>query len=249
MIFRDFHCHTIFCDGTNTPEEMVISAIEKGMTDIGFSVHSYMEIDKDNSLKKEDTDNYFAVMSSLKSKYKGKINIYAGVEQDYYSEEKDNRFDYVIGSVHFLNDGEKLWPIDLSAHVLSQAVEESFGGDWYLMAEHYFGVMADVVKKTNADIIGHFDLITKFNETANLFDAANERYINAAKKCVDALIPYGKPFEINTGAISRGYRSAPYPSLEIIEYIKAKGGKLILSSDAHSKENLMYQFDKWEHIL
>lgn len=249
MIFRDFHCHTIFCDGTNTPEEMVLSAIEKGMTELGFSVHSYIEIDKDNSLKKEDTDNYFSTISFLKNKYKDKIKIYAGVEQDYYSDEKDDRFDYVIGSVHFLSDGKILRPIDLSAKDLSQSVEELFGGDWYLMAEHYFSVMADIVRKTNADIIGHLDLITKFNEIDNLFDTSDERYIAAAKKCVDALIPYGKPFEINTGAISRGYKTAPYPSVELINYIKEKGGKLILSSDAHSKEALLYQFDKWEKLL
>ena len=249
MILSDYHLHTTFCDGKNTPEEMVLSAIERGMTEIGFSVHSYMPADENYCLKKEETDGYFEVISSLKSKYKGKIKIYAGVEQDYYSEEKDDRFDYVIGSVHYLNDGKKLWPIDLSAKDLSQAVEESFGGDWYLMAEHYYSVMQNIVTKTNADIIGHLDLITKFNESANLFDITNERYLAAAKKCVDALIPYGKPFEINTGAISRGYKTFPYPSIELIKYIKEKGGKLILSSDAHSKENLMYQFDKWEYLL
>lgn len=249
MILSDFHLHTTYCDGKNSPEEMILSAIEKGMTDIGFSVHSYMTFDRSYCLKKEKTENYSEELTLLKKQYKDKIKIHIGVEQDYYSDAPTDRFEYVVGSVHYLKDGEKFWPIDSSAKILSQAVNEAFGGDWYLMAEHYYSVVADVVRKTNADIIGHIDLITKFNETADLFDMTNQRYLDAAKKCVDALIPYGKPFEINTGAISRGYRTSPYPSKEILDYIKSKGGKLILSSDAHSAEHLLFEFDKWEHLL
>ena len=55
--------------------------------------------------------------------------------------------------------------------------------------------------------------------------------------------------EINTGAISRGYRNEPYPSNQILEYIKSKGGYFILSSDSHSKENIAYQYDKWKGLL
>ena len=31
MIYSDLHMHTVFCDGKNTPEEMVLSAIDKEM--------------------------------------------------------------------------------------------------------------------------------------------------------------------------------------------------------------------------
>ena len=249
MILKDFHLHTTFCDGNNTPEEMVLSAIEKGMTDIGFSVHSHMEFTDEYGLKLEDTDCYFKELSALKEKYADKIRVHIGVEQEYFSSSPTDRFEYIIGSVHFLFDGKKYYDIDLSAESLSATVNEVFGGDWYLMAEHYFDSVADVVRKTNCDIIGHFDLITKFNEIHNCFDNDSERYIVAAKKCIDKLIPYGKPFEINTGAISRGYRTTPYPSLDLIEYIKEKGGKFVLSSDAHSAETLMFEFGKWEYLL
>jgi hypothetical protein len=43
--------------------------------------------------------------------------------------------------------------------------------------------------------------------------------------------------------MSRGYRTSPYPSAEIRQYILARGGKLLLSSDAHAKENIAYGFD------
>jgi len=249
MILKDYHLHTTFCDGNNTPEEMVLSAIEKGMTDIGFSVHSYMEFTDKYGLKLTDTDRYFDELSYLKEKYADKIRIHIGVEQEYHSNAPTDRFEYIIGSVHFLYDGKKYYPIDSYPECLPVAVNEAFGGDWYLMAEHYYNSVADVVRKTNCDIIGHFDLITKFNETHHYFDATNERYLAAAKKCINKLIPYGKPFEINTGAISRGYRTTPYPAIELISYIKEKGGIFVLSSDAHSAENLMFQFDKWEYLM
>ena len=35
----DFHTHTTFCDGKNTPRQMVESAFRKGLTDFGISGH------------------------------------------------------------------------------------------------------------------------------------------------------------------------------------------------------------------
>ena len=106
-----------------------------------------------------------------------------------------------------------------------------------------------MVEKTNANIIGHLDLITKFNKDYNLFDETHPRYVNAYQKAVDKLIKYNIPFEINSGAISRGYQDKPYPAKQIADYIKQKGGKLILSSDSHSKENVAFEYDKWKYLL
>ena len=36
----DFHMHTVFCDGKNTPEEILEKAIELGFDSIGFSSHA-----------------------------------------------------------------------------------------------------------------------------------------------------------------------------------------------------------------
>ena len=54
---------------------------------------------------------------------------------------------------------------------------------------------------------------------------------------------------INTGAIARGKRTQPYPAPEMIEYIRSRGGKFILSSDAHFKEKLAYDFEIYENLL
>ena len=82
-----------------------------------------------------------------------------------------------------------------------------------------------------------------------LFDESHPRYVAAWQKAADALLKTGKSFEINTGAISRGYRVTPYPSPDILAYLKARGAKLFLSSDSHAANTLCYQFDKWQHRL
>ena len=249
MILKDYHMHTTFCDGKNTPEEMVISAIEKGMAEIGITIHSYVSFDEEVCKREEDVDRFFENVSLLKDKYRDKIKILCGIEQDYYSNPPTHKFDYIIGSVHYLKQGDDFLSLDLSSENLDEIVKTHYNNDYLLLAEDYYNTLQNVVTKTGADIIGHIDLITKFVEKGTYFDIVGERYLTAAKKAIDKLIKYDKPFEINVGAISRGYRTSPYPAGEILSYIKEKGGKLILSSDAHSAENIRFQFDIWEKLL
>lgn len=245
MILQDLHTHTVFCDGKNTPEEMVTAAIEKGLVRIGFSGHSPTFFDESYCMSKEGVKNYCAEISALKEKYKGQIEILCGIEQDYYAAAATAPFDYVIGSVHYVKVGEEYLPVDESEQVLLRNVQKYFGGNIYAFAESYFATVGDVLRKTNADIIGHFDLISKFNEGGRLFDESHPRYVAAYKDAIDRLIPYGKPFEVNTGAISRGYRTHPYPSAAMLRYIAEKGGSVILSGDSHSAETLCYAFAAW----
>ena len=110
------------------------------------------------------------------------------------------------------------------------------------MAEDYFRSVAGI-GRLRPHVIGHFDLIAKCNQDGCLFDESSPRYLAAAKAAVDALLPLEIPFEINTGAIARGYRDIAYPAPEILSYIAKKGGKVLLTSDAHSPEHLCYRFD------
>ena len=118
--------------------------------------------------------------------------------------------------------------------------------DWYAFSEAYYELVSQIVDVTNCDIIGHFDLLTKFMEQDPWFDVQNPRYIHAWQQAADILLQKGKPFEVNTGAISRGYRTDAYPSREIRRYLLEHGGKLILSSDAHRKEHIEYGFEQYK---
>ena len=249
MIKKELHTHTTFCDGKNTAEEMVKAAIEKGFETIGFSGHSYTFFDERYCMSKAGTRQYQAEIARLKAQYKEKIQILCGTEQDYYSDMPTDGYDYVIGSVHYIYVNGHYIPVDETPEILTAAAKEYFGGDMLALCERYFETVADVVEKTGADIIGHFDLITKFNENGALFDTANERYIRAWQHSADKLLKTGVPFEINTGAIARGYRTSPYPAPDIIAYLKAHGAAFILSGDAHSTEGIGYRFEEYAAYL
>lgn len=241
----DLHVHSNYSDGKNSIEEIIKKAISLKLKCIGISDHSYTHFDESYCIKKSDIEAYKSEIISLKSKYNNKIDVKLGIEQDFYSEYNTDGFDYIIGSVHYLKIQNEYIPVDESAEILKSAADKYFSGNIYELIDIYYKTVADVVYKTNADIIGHFDLITKFNENNVLFDEFDERYISSFKFAADKLLKTGKVFEINTGAISRGYRSAPYPSDIIYKYLKDNGAKFILSSDSHSVETLCYNFEHY----
>ncbi len=245
----DLHIHSKYSDGKDSLEDIVLSAIDKGLTKIGFSDHSYTPFDESYCIKKDSIKNYVDEIAILKEKYKSKIEILSGIEQDYYSSDMKEKLDYIIGSVHYIKIDDDYIPIDETKEILLSAADKYFQGDIYSLIEKYFDTVADVVNKTNADIIGHFDLITKFNENGELFDEKNERYIRTYQQACDKLVKSNKLFEINTGAISRGYKSSPYPSQDIYTYLKNKGTQFILSSDSHCKDTLCYDFDKFNELI
>ena len=117
-------------------------------------------------------------------------------------------------------------------------------GDWNASADDYNRTVAQVRERTGCRIVGHFDLVTKFNEGDTLFSTRHPRYIRAVRQALDALAQADVTFEINTGAMARGYRSEPYPAREIMEELRRRGVKRILSSACRSRENLLDGFSE-----
>ena len=243
----DLHMHTNICDGRDSAEEMVLSAIEKGLDCVGICAHAYVDFDT-CCIPLDKYEVFLADCARLKEKYAPQIKVLCGVEQDIYSSGPTDGFDYILGSVHYLKVEDEYIPVDLSPEVLIAAAEKHFGGDLLALIEAYYETEAKVFAVTHCDIIAHFDLISKFNEGQKLFCETDARVIRAYQAAADALLACGKPFEVNTGAISRGCRTTPYPSSDIYSYLAAKGGRFILSSDAHRRENIAYEFDKWQQI-
>ena len=239
---KDLHMHTVFSDGKDTPEEMVLEAIRRGLDTVGISDHSHLD---PCGMTIGESVEYRAEIARLKEKYADRIRVLCGLERDFISDDFA-AYDYVIGSVHLLTmpDGHHV-SVDWTAEKQREGVEKYFGGDWYAFIEEYYATMARVVEVTKCDIIGHFDLVTKFIEQDPGFDVHHPRYVKAWQHAADVLLKTGKPFEINTGAMSRGYRTEPYPAREIRDYLRGHGGKLILSSDSHRKETIAYRFEDY----
>ena len=157
----NFHTHTTFCDGRNTPEEIVLAALEKGFSAIGFSGHGYTEFDLRYCMK--NTASYIAEINTLKEKYKGQIQIYLGVEEDAFAAVDRNKFDYIIGSSHYCHIDNTYLPIDSNYDYFKKCLE-AFHYDIPLLAETYYSNFCTYIKTRKPDVIGHFDLITKFDE-------------------------------------------------------------------------------------
>ena len=243
--FSYFHVHSTFSDGADEPETIIERAIDMGMERLGFSEHSYAPHFPEHTLDVEMQKKYIARISRLKEKYKGRIELFCGIELEYCQPTAAEGFDYVIGSAHYFPFDGDLCVVDHTPELIFEFAGRHFGGDTLRVAEEYFRTVADIYNKTKCDIIGHFDLVSKFNEKYHLFDTQSDRYRAAWQAAADELLKCGVPFEINTGAISRGYTSVPYPAPEICRYLTENGAQFVLSSDSHSKDSLCFAFDEW----
>ena len=238
--FSNFHTHSLFCDGKNTPEEMVLEAIRLHCPAIGFSGHSNTPFDPGYCMDEERETAYQQEVLRLQKAYAGEIQIFLGIEQDYYSAPADPVYSYRIGSVHYVKKDGRYLSIDDTPELFQKGVEELYGGDYYALCEDYYGLVADVKNRTGCQIVGHFDLVTKFNEKHHFFEETHPRYVKAAEGALSSLLSQNALLEINTGAMSRGWKQEPYPSKFLLQKLGQLGGKMILSSDAHRREDLLY---------
>ena len=185
-------------------------------------------------------------------------------------------FDYVIGSVHayrltwgeleerrgtlkglaeprqgaeFSDDGAYIY-VDYSPEVFSWAGDSIYKGDMMAMARDYFADESRIVRDTDCDIVGHFDLLLKFNEEGKFFDEESSLYRSLRDHALEEIFRDFREknrmpvFEINTGAMARGYRSVPYPSLETLKVINEMGGQIVINSDCHDRNLLDYGFEE-----
>ena len=235
----NLHTHTTFCDGKHSAEEMVLAAIDAGMEVLGFSGHSSLPFSLDWCMTEQKQKEYQQEILRLQKVYADQLEILLGIEQDFFTGRPAYSYDYVIGSVHCLPFEEEVVMVDESASILTDAANRYCGGDLYELCRKYYELVACVADETACDIVGHFDLITKFNEGGKMFSEEDPRYLHSAMEALDALLEKDLVFEINTGAISRGYRITPYPNPILLRRIAEKRGRITITSDAHAKENLL----------
>jgi histidinol-phosphatase (PHP family) len=272
-IKSNYHTHTLYCDGKDSPRALAQRAYELGFKALGFSGHEWSPYDEDYAMNPGNFKRYIEDIRQLKSEYEGKMAVYTGIERDYYSEPSSYDFDYVIGSVHHvLYEGDDL-PVDMSEESFVKTGESIFGGDYMAFVKLYYDTVKDVLVKTGGSIVGHFDLITKFNRGGKYFDEESTAYRKMAVDTIDSIISSykadenkpvykGMPpelakalrknlpiFEINTGAIARGYREDPYPAKFILEELVKRNVPILFGSDCHDKDFLNCGGEKLTEIF
>ena len=246
---QNLHTHTSYCDGKDTPDEMIRIAMEKGFHSIGFSGHSYMHYSPGHSMSPEGTQAYTNEVSALKEKYAGRIAVFLGLEVDMFSEIDMSGYEYLIGSVHYLPVNGEMVGFDRSREEVARVIHTCFGGSGMAYAKEYYRQLARLPEFGSFDILGHFDLVCKHAENCRFFDEDAKEYRYAAIEAAEALAGKIPLFEVNTGAIARGYRTTPYPSLALIREMKRMGYGAVISSDCHDARYLDCAFTQAAELL
>ena len=236
----NLHTHTNYCDGKNSIEENIKYAIEKEFISLGFSGHSNF-IKDDCSMTKEGTIKYLSDIKKYKEIYKDKIQIYSGIEADYYSNlnkdtDKEMTLDYRIGSVHFIDDNKDYFCIDMSKDNFEETIKHF--GNIKIVIEKYFD---NIIKMTNTqkpDIIGHLDLVRKYNFKKEYFTEEEDWYIEKVEEVLENIKENNSIVEVNIKLMSKSNLDAHYPNKMTIKKILKMNIPLILNTDAHSINGL-----------
>jgi len=238
MLRANYHTHTTLCDGTNTAQEMVDRALELGFLHLGFSGHMDPDIHMDWPV-------YVRTISELRERYADRLDIIMGVELDnVYDPSCCPGAEYVIGSTHFLDvDTPTPMSVDSSEENVRALCDRYFGGDWYALSRAYYELEARVYDRLHCTFVGHFDLVTRFNDSMCVLDETSARYMTPALEAMEYLVGEGVPLEINCGAINRGRKAEPYPRTELLRALHDFGGEILINSDAHQVEKVDGGFD------
>jgi histidinol-phosphatase (PHP family) len=249
----NFHTHTVWCDGSDTAEAMVLSAIEKGFCAIGFSSHMAFPEACHWQLKPERAAEYVAEIRALREKYASEIEVFCGGEADYIqgaTTPEKSRYaamglDYLIGSLHtVVAPGGGRVSVDSSPELLSEGIAKSFGGDARRFVCAYFEQQREMLK-FDFDVLAHPDLVRKFNVRNPYFDETAPWYLSQLEESADAIAAAGKIVEVNTGAISRGWLDDAYPSPAFRAMLRERGVRFVLSSDSHAAASIDCRFDRF----
>lgn len=242
----DYHTHHARCGhAVGTLEQYVIRGIEIGLSEIGLSDHMpLLHVNPDTyypgiAMTLDELPRYVEEALALKEKYRGQIDVKVGLEGDYIEgwEEKIEKivqgypWDYVIGSVHFLGE----W--DISDY---RQVHNWEGQDVFAVYERYYKAIGQAAKTGFYDIIGHLDVIKRFNYSPGSSREEETRGLEQA--ALSAIAEAGIAMELNASGLSKPCAEM-FPSQRILESAIKLGIPLTVGSDAHDPLKLSEHLD------
>ncbi|HEY0582257.1 MAG TPA: histidinol-phosphatase HisJ family protein [Chloroflexota bacterium] len=229
----DYHVHTARCGhASGAMERYVEQAIQVGLTELGFSDHLFMywlppdQRDPELGMAEWEHDFYIEDVERCRARYRSDITIRLSTEADFIPGHERTLegilsrydWDYVIGSVHFV-DG---WGFDDARY------KSGFDGwDIDALYERYFELVGASAETGLFDTIGHADLVKKFGHrpTRPLFDT----YARLAAR----LAASGVCVEVNTAGLRKPVREI-YPHADLLRACREAGVPTTLGSDAHA---------------
>ena len=175
------HTHSTLCDGKDTLVEMARAAFEAGAVSFGASGHSHTPMPWDaGCVLPTDMTAYREEVLRLQEAYGGRMDVLLGIELDNCADVTAEGFDYWIGSVHHLRGPSGSWyAVDLDSETLERCLREEFQGGSRRMVERYYDEVRRMAER-KPTILGHMDLIAKFNRDGRFFDEADPGCRSAA---------------------------------------------------------------------
>ncbi|HEX2920420.1 MAG TPA: histidinol-phosphatase [Bacteroidales bacterium] len=240
MIYRtDYHVHTTFSDGRAKPEEYVIPAINAGLSEIGFSDHITLFLEKQPwNMDPGQIHSYIDYMLTLKEKTKD-IKVKIGLEVDYFPcrDEEIREYldplplDYVIGSVHYQGK--------ISVDECREYYEN---GNLDNIFELYFKTVGKAAESGLFNIIGHLDLVRIYGFRPLSYPEHLYRELAKTLKSNDVV------FEVNTNGRNRPIADF-YPDRRFLKAFINENAGVCVNSDAHMPSRLAQYFDEAYDLL
>lgn len=227
----DNHMHTIFSsDSTMSIEEVLGESKSKNLA-VTLTEHLDLNNPEPGEFKC-DVEKYLETYGPYRNENL-KLGIEIGFSMNFIDEYNkiinSNDFDFVIGSIHSVND------LDIFTEFQKR---DGIKDEVYI---EYLEAMEEAINAFDCfDVLGHIDYICRYApyEDKELHFEVYEKHIN---KVLKALISKGKVLELNTRRLNN---KVAYDSLYKIYYrYKKLGGKYVtLGSDAHKASDIGVNF-------
>ncbi len=242
----DTHLHTSYSgDSEAVPEDVVESAIEKGLCGICVTDHLDLDFPESDGFTPLDLPAYAEGIPRLAARYEGTFPVRFGLEmglQPHLAETHHEilttyDFDFVIGSSHAVHGKDPYYPPFYEGRTEREA---------YL--EYFTSILENLRAFDEFDVYGHIDYVVRYGPERNA-NYSYAAYRDILDEILRLLIEHGKGIELNTGGFRYGL-GHPNPTEDILKRYRELGGEIItLGSDAHRPEDVAYDFAKVPGIL
>ncbi|MDD3218070.1 MAG: histidinol-phosphatase HisJ family protein [Lachnospiraceae bacterium] len=241
----DYHTHTQFSLDSEAPiPAMIERAIELGLSHICFTDHMDMDYPEDEDFT-FDTNLYFREMREYQSQYADRIKVLIGVElglqphlaNTHAAYLKQYPFDYVIGSVHLVNNMDPYF-------------DKAFEGrtDEEVFRCYFEDTLKNVQAFHEFDSMGHLDYVVRYGRHGSQ-EYSYEKFKDIIDEILKILVANGKALEVNTAGLRKNL-GFPNPHGKIVRRYHELGGEMItIGSDAHKPAQMGYGFHQLKDIL
>jgi histidinol-phosphatase (PHP family) len=232
----DYHLHTVLCKhAEGDVSEFVTAAREKSIPEICFADHVPAPDDYDpvNRMALRQFPEYEAIVKRVSDSENPTVLF--GIEADYYEGCEEflrkwlpkQKFDFVLGSIHYIGD----WGFDNPSN---RKVWDSM--DITATWREYFKLVRKLADTKLFDVLTHPDLPKRFGHRPRDKDVKE-----MVQPALDRIAVADMGIEINTSGLRRPVKEM-YPSPLILELARERDIPITFGSDSHRPSEVGWAF-------